>query len=152
MTTDREILLSAEAKARQVLTASASNAANLLVRSDADAAADLIREQELAAQLLLQESAEATEAAQDVDESTRGLSDAKANEYRERTRLEAQALRIAHERTASELAKVERALAARVGEAMAAAAVDILMDGHRAAAAILLEARMRVTDKRSETL
>jgi len=151
MTTDREILLSAEAKARQMLTASASNAAGLLARSDEDAAADLIREQEFAAQLLLQESAQAIEAARDIDGSTQGLSDAEVNEYREQTRLEAEALRIAHKRTASELAKVEKALAARVGEAMAAAAVDILMDGHRAAAAILLEARMRVADKRTET-
>lgn len=134
-----------------MLTTSASNAADLLARSDEDAAADLIREQELAAELLLQESAQATDAARDVDGSTQGLSDAEAEEYREQARLEAESLRIAHERTASELAKVEKALAARVGEAMAAAAVDILMDGHRAAAAILLEARMRVADNRSET-
>lgn len=134
-----------------MLTTSASNAADLLARSDEDAAADLIREQELAAELLLQESAQATDAARDVDGSTQGLSDAEAKEYREQAQLEAESLRIAHERTASELAKVEKALAARVGEAMAAAAVDILMDGHRAAAAILLEARMRVADNRSET-
>lgn len=148
MTTDREILLAAQARARQVLSASTDNAAALLARSDRRAANDLLRESELAARLLLQEQEQATHAGEDAKESTKGMSQADAEAYRERYRNEAATLEAVHERTARELSRVERTLAARVGEAMAAAATDILMDGHREAAAILLEARMRVTDNR----
>jgi len=81
-------------------------------------------------------------------QATEGMSQADAEAYRKRHLTEAEALEAAHERTARELARVEKTLAARVGEAVAAAATDILMDGHREAAAILLEARMRVTDHR----
>lgn len=149
MSTDREVLLAAQARARQVLTHSANCAADLLARSNKGAADDLIKEQQLAQQLLLEEMDQAAHA-QEADDrrAGKGLSKAERVDHQERHRLAAAALRLAHERTAAELAKVEKVLAAKVGEAAAAAAVDILMDGHREAAGILLEARMNITDRR----
>lgn len=148
MTTDREVLIAAQARARQVLTAAAGRASGLLEQCNKDAAADLLKEQELAQRLLLEEDEQAVHTVENVEQATQRLSEADSVEYRERKRLIAESLRLAHERTAADLAKVEKALAAKVGEAMATAAVDILMDGHREAAAILLEARMSVTDRR----
>ena len=148
MATDREILMAAQARARQVLTASASRAADLLAQCNEDAAADLLKEQERAQRLLLEEEEQAMHEVENVEHAMQRLSEADSVEYRERTRLIAESLRMAHERTAAGLAKVEKTLAAKVGEALATAAVDMLMDGHREAAAILLEARMSVTDRR----
>lgn len=148
MVSDREILIDAQARARTVLTESARRAADLLAQCSEDAAAELLKEQELAQALLLEEEQRALLAAEDSELASDGLSEADSAEYLERNRLSAESLRLAHERTAAELAKVEKALAAKVGEAIATAAVDMLMDGHREAAAVLLQARMSVTDRR----
>ena len=112
-----------------MLSDSSARAKRWTRESDAEAVALLLEQQKIAEGLLLQDldgSADSTPVAEDTDAS-----------------LEA------HRIAAEVLSAAEAEVAAGVDEDAKDESVNILMAGHREAAAILLEAWMRVTEGRS---
>lgn len=124
---EREILRMAREKAIEVLTTSSAKAEKVADEAEADAVALLLRQQELAGRVL----------AEQEDAATRGAAPG-----------EGDALIEAHRTAAELLAIAEEELANSLHGAKANAAVDVLMAGQREAAAILLDAWMRVTEGR----
>jgi hypothetical protein len=88
----------------------------------------VLAQQESAERLLHQARAAADESDRSADEATRLLE--------------------SHRTAAELLSATERDVAAKLDETSTNAAVDILMAGHREAAAVLLDAWMRVTEGR----
>lgn len=123
---EREILLAAQKEAIQVLTEANAEAERVACEAEAEAVALVLEQQENAKGLLHQE--DATERLHSAQEHG--------------------ALLKSHQAAAELLVATEREVAAKHSAIEANAAVEVLMAGHRQAAAILLDAWMRVTEGR----
>lgn len=124
---EREILRAARKKAMDVLSASSTKAEQVADEAEADAVALLLEQQELA-ERLLQEQEETVE---------RGRAAGETDDLLE-----------AHRATAELLGVAQEAVAEKLRLTKTNSGVDALMAGQREAAAILLEAWMRVTEGR----
>jgi hypothetical protein len=124
---ERELLLAAEQEALRVLS-EANDEAGRLTREAADEAVALLLKQQEDAAVMLQQAHAASEGSGST--------------------ADVEALLESHRAAAELLAAAEEDVAARLTETRANAAVDVLMAGHREAAAILLDAWMRVTEGR----
>lgn len=125
---EREILLVAQEKAMRLLSEASAKAERVASEAEREAVALVLAQQENATHILHQARQAANESARSADEAA-GL--------------------LESHRTAAELlSATEQDVAATLDETSANAAVDVLMAGHREAAAVLLEAWMRVTEGR----
>jgi hypothetical protein len=124
---EREILRVAREKAMDVLSASSVKAEQVADEAEADAVALLLEQHELA-ERLLQEQEEAVKL---------GSASAATEELLKAHRVAAELLGVAQEAVAEKLRLTKTN-----------AGVDALMAGQREAAAILLDAWMRVTEAR----
>jgi hypothetical protein len=123
---EREILRTARKSAMDVLSASSAEAERVADGAEVDAVALLLEQQRLAERVLReQEAAEAARAAGKADD-----------------------LLEAHRTAAELLAAAEDEVAAKLRRTTTSGGVDVLMAGQRKAAAILLDAWMRVTEAR----
>lgn len=125
---EREVLLAAAKEALSVLSAANAKAARIAREAEDDAVAHLLEQQASAAALLQQAQDPASEGAGSTEDAS--------------TLLEM------HRSAAELLAATEKEVAATLSATKTNAAVDVLMAGHREAAAILLGAWMRVTEGR----
>lgn len=124
---EREILRAARKKAMDVLSASSAKAEQVADEAEADAVALLLEQQELA-ERRLQEQEEAVK---------RGRAAGETDDMLE-----------AHRATAELLGVAQKEVAEKLRLTKTNAGVDALMAGQREAAAILLDAWMRVTEGR----
>lgn len=124
---EREILRAARQKAMDVLSASGAKAEQVADEAEADAVALLLEQQEVA-ERRLQEQEEAVK---------RGRAAGETDDMLE-----------AHRTAAELLAAAQEEVAAKLQGTAANGGVDVLMAGQREAAAILLDAWMRVTEGR----
>ena len=125
---EREILLAAQSKAIDILSASRAEANRIIGDAQAEAVTLLHDQQERAESLLAQQREEMAK--------------------RELTEGEASALLEQHRIAGEQLASGAEEVATRLNLTRATEAVNTLMTGQREAAAILLEAWMRVTEGR----
>ncbi len=125
---EREILLAAQEKAIRILSEASSKAARVASEAEREAVALVLAQQESAERLLHQARQAADEGARPAEEAT--------------------ALLESHRTAAELLSATEQDVAAKLDATSANAAVDCLMAGHRKAAAVLLDAWMRVTEGR----
>lgn len=126
---EREILRVAREKAMDVLATSSAKAEQAAHEAEADAVA-LLREQQKAAERLLRKQDDAVKGGR-AGEQTDDMLDT-------------------HRAAAELLSKSEVELAAKMRSVQTNVGVEILMTGHRQAAAILLDAWMRVTEGRPQ--
>jgi hypothetical protein len=124
---EREILRAARKRAMDVLSASSAEAERVADKAEADAVA-LLLEQQALAEGVLQEQEEAADRARAVGETDDPLE--------------------AHRTAAGLLALAQDEVAEKSRRTKTNAGVDVLMAGQREAAAILLDAWMRVTEGR----
>ena len=125
---EREILLSSQEEAIRLLSEAGAKAAEVASDAEHEAVALVLAHQKNAERLL-------HDARQAAKESPRSAD-------------EAAALRESHRTAAELLAATEVDVAAQLDATATDAAVDVLMAGHREAAAVLLDAWMRVTEGR----
>lgn len=125
---EREILRMARKSAMDVLAASSAKAEQVADEAEADAVELLLGQQELAGRLL-REQEEAVKSGRAAGETDDLLE--------------------AHRATAELLGLAQEAVAEKLQMTKTNAGVDALMAGQREAAAILLDAWMRVTEGRS---
>ena len=125
---EREVLLAAQKKAMDVLSASSAEAKRVVSEAEVEAVALILEQQGRAESLLHREQEAASE--------------------RARSRGGASALLESHRTAAELLAATDQEVAVKLRGTKTNAAVDVLMAGQREAAAILLEAWMRVTEGR----
>lgn len=146
---DDQFLHDSRRRAQEVLAKSAQDAQGLLDDAHRDAVQLLIEQQLKAAELLVAERVEAEDDRRTAVEAADSLSEANGREAM-----------AAHDRGAADLLERERIAAQMLLDAQRRAAtileaavqtasVDLLMAGQKEAAAILLEARMRVEDQRA---
>lgn len=125
---EREALLAAEEQALHVLSVANAEASRMANEAENDAVALLLDQQARAADLLHQAREVAAQDAGSAEDESVTLE--------------------AHRAAAELLGAAERDVAASLLATRADAAVDVLMAGHREAAAILLAAWMSVTEGR----
>lgn len=125
---EKQLLIAAQEKARRVLSESNARVKRLASDTDAEAVSLLLEQQRVAEALLLTDIDNPAGAASAKEDLAASLN--------------------AHRTAAEVLAAAEQQATARTNEIAADAAVEILMAGHREAAAILLDAWMRVTEGR----
>jgi hypothetical protein len=125
----KQILIAAQERARRVLSEASARAKRLARDKDSEAVSLLLEQQRVAEGLLVTEREDLPEvapAAKGVDDSID-----------------------AHRSAAEVLMAAEAEAATKTAAAATDASVQILMAGHREAAAILLDAWMQVTEGRS---
>ena len=125
----KPVLIAAQERARHVLSESSARAKRLVSDSDSEAVALLLEQRKVAEELLLPECESSADGASAVKNVGASLD--------------------AHRKAAEVLAAAEAEVAAKINATATDASIDILMAGHREAAAILLDAWMRVTEGQS---
>jgi hypothetical protein len=124
---ESEVLRAARKRAMEVLSASSAEAERVADEAEADAMALLLEQQGLAERVLREQEAAAG---------------------RKRAAAESDELLEAHRTAADLLAAAQEEVAAKLQGTAASGGVDVLMAGQREAAAILLDAWMRITEGR----
>ena len=142
-----EILIESQARAREVLKTALDGAVAALAVSNKQAAEKLSSEQQQAQAVFWQKHARAQTVGSDVRETAEQMPHDDSEEYLAQQGTQADDLLADNERIARDLKKAQDELAQRRDENMDTRARDLLMQGHREAAAILLQARMRVEEE-----
>ncbi len=145
---DSELLQDSRERAKRLLADSARDAQAVLDDAHREAVALLLEEQQRAADILL---GEVCDAARSSDKGVRAAGRLpEAGRERSVTDHDGEVADVLarQEAAAQRLLGAQHKVAARLNHAVESASADILMTGQKEAAAILLEARLRVQDRR----
>lgn len=148
---DSELLQESRARAKRVLADSAREARAVLDDAHREAVALLLEEQQRAADLLLGELGDATRSRDKAVRTAGRLPEDQREQAVEDHNSQAADVLSRQEIAAQSLLRAQQEVAARLNHAVGTASADILMTGQKEAAAILLEARLRVVELRHES-
>lgn len=145
---DTTLLHTSRERAKRVLADSARQAQAMLDETHRQAVALLMEEQQRAAELLLGELGDAEDSREEVELAIESLPEDQREQATQELDDEAAEILSRQEAAAQMLAAAQHRAASTVSHAVESATADILLMGQKEAAAILLEARLRVKDRR----
>lgn len=146
---ERDLLDASRKHAKDILADSAREALAMLEHAHHEAVELLLQQQQEAAALLLGERHAAVSARSEAAEAAGQLSSVDGKEFLAGHDRTAADLTFRQAEAAEILIRAQREVAQTLSEAVDRASADILMDGQRRAASVLLQARMEVEDART---